>query len=194
MAEPLELPSEPDAPAVLAVDIGGSHVKMVAERRPGAAPVRLRAGPDAERDGRAASAGCSGTGALSVSRSACPRWCSGGRVVHEPVNLGPGWVGFDFAAAFGKPAKIVNDAAMQALGSYEGGRMLFLGLGTGLGSAHDRGGDRGADGARPSPVPQGDLRGLRRPARAREARQEALARGGERDDRDVRRRRSSPST
>lgn len=53
----------------------------------------------------------------------------------EPGNLGAGWVGFDFAAAFGMPVKMVNDAAMQALGSYEGGRMLFLGLGTGLGSA-----------------------------------------------------------
>ena len=63
-----------------------------------------------------------------------PAMVTGGRVVHEPVNLGPGWVGFDFAAAFGKPTKVVNDAAMQALGSYEGGRMLFLGLGTGLGS------------------------------------------------------------
>jgi predicted NBD/HSP70 family sugar kinase len=57
-----------------------------------------------------------------------------GRVVSEPVNLGPGWVGFDFEAAFAKPTKVINDAAMQALGSYEGGRMLFLGLGTGLGS------------------------------------------------------------
>jgi hypothetical protein len=53
----------------------------------------------------------------------------------EPGNLGPGWVGFDFAAAFECPVRIINDAAMQALGSYEGGRMLFLGLGTGLGSA-----------------------------------------------------------
>src|SRR5262249_55752435 len=52
----------------------------------------------------------------------------------EPVNLGPGWVGFDYIAAFGCPVKILNDAAMQALGSYEGGRMLFLGLGTGLGT------------------------------------------------------------
>jgi hypothetical protein len=52
----------------------------------------------------------------------------------EPQNLGSGWVGFDFAAAFGCPVRIVNDAAMQALGSYDGGRMLFLGLGTGLGS------------------------------------------------------------
>src|SRR6202007_695404 len=53
----------------------------------------------------------------------------------EPYNLGPGWVGFNFEAAFGHPVKIINDAAMQALGSYNGGRMLFLGLGTGLGSA-----------------------------------------------------------
>lgn len=57
------------------------------------------------------------------------------RVVHEPFNLGKGWAGFDFAGAVGKPARVVNDAAMQAVGSYEGGRMLFLGLGTGLGSA-----------------------------------------------------------
>ena len=54
------------------------------------------------------------------------------RLLHEPVNLGGGWVPFDFAAAFGKPVKLINDAAMQALGSYHGGRMLFLGLGTGL--------------------------------------------------------------
>src|SRR5262249_41639008 len=53
----------------------------------------------------------------------------------EALNLAPGWVGFDYAAAFGKPVRIINDAAMQALGSYEGGKMLFLGLGTGLGSA-----------------------------------------------------------
>jgi polyphosphate glucokinase len=59
----------------------------------------------------------------------------GGWPLHEPKNLGGGWVGFDFRKAFGCPVKIVNDAAMQALGSYEGGRMLFLGLGTGLGSA-----------------------------------------------------------
>jgi polyphosphate glucokinase len=60
----------------------------------------------------------------------------GGRVVAEPVNLGDGWLGFDYEAAFGKPTKVVNDAAMQALGSYEGGgKMLFIGLGTGLGTA-----------------------------------------------------------
>lgn len=59
----------------------------------------------------------------------------GGRVVAEPANLGKGWVDFDYESAFGKPTKVVNDAAMQALGSYEGGKMLFIGLGTGLGSA-----------------------------------------------------------
>ncbi len=58
-----------------------------------------------------------------------------GKPVREPNNLGRGWMKFDFPAAFGKPCKLINDAAMQALGSYEGGRMLFLGLGTGLGSA-----------------------------------------------------------
>ena len=57
-----------------------------------------------------------------------------GRIVTEPHNLGPGWAGYDFAAALGKPVRIINDAAMQAIGSYEGGRMLFLGLGTGLGT------------------------------------------------------------
>lgn len=57
-----------------------------------------------------------------------------GKLLMEPRNLAAGWVGFDFEGAFGKPTRIINDAAMQALGSYEGGRMLFLGLGTGLGS------------------------------------------------------------
>jgi polyphosphate glucokinase len=57
-----------------------------------------------------------------------------GEIIKEPVNLGTGWLHFDFGAAFSKPVKLINDAAMQALGSYEGGRMLFLGLGTGLGN------------------------------------------------------------
>ena len=58
-----------------------------------------------------------------------------GRPVHDPHNLGRGWIGFDFGKAFGRPVRVINDAAMQALGSYKDGRMLFLGLGTGLGSA-----------------------------------------------------------
>jgi polyphosphate glucokinase len=57
-----------------------------------------------------------------------------GRITKEPANLGHGWLGFDFSRAFGKPVRVINDAAMQALGSYQGGRMLFLGLGTGLGN------------------------------------------------------------
>jgi polyphosphate glucokinase len=59
----------------------------------------------------------------------------GGEPAQEPYNLGRGWVGFDFRAAFQRPVRILNDAAMQALGGYQGGKMLFLGLGTGLGSA-----------------------------------------------------------
>lgn len=61
---------------------------------------------------------------------------SNGRVVEDPQNLGPGWVGFNFASAFSLPVRIMNDAALQALGSYDGGRMLFLGLGTAVGSAY----------------------------------------------------------
>jgi predicted NBD/HSP70 family sugar kinase len=63
-----------------------------------------------------------------------------GRPAREPHNLGRGWMRFDYAKAFGKPVRIMNDAAMQALGSYDGGNMLFLGLGTGLGSAMVRDG------------------------------------------------------
>ena len=61
---------------------------------------------------------------------------SNGRVVEDPQSLGPGWIGFNFAAAFDKPIRIMNDAALQALGSYDGGRMIFLGLGTAVGSAY----------------------------------------------------------
>ncbi len=61
---------------------------------------------------------------------------SNGRVVEDPQNLGPGWVGFNFSSAFSLPVRIMNDAALQALGSYDGGRMLFLGLGTAVGSAY----------------------------------------------------------
>ena len=69
------------------------------------------------------------------SPSATRASCAHGQPSVEPHNLGRGWVKFDYAKAFGKPVRIINDAAMQAIGSYEGGRMLFLGLGTGLGSA-----------------------------------------------------------
>ncbi len=130
----MDLPFEPEAPAVLAVDVGGSHVKMVLngvqERRRFVSGQGLT--PEDMVSGVRALLGDWSPVGVSVG---VPAMVTAGRVVHEPVNLGPGWVGFDFAAAFGKPTKVVNDAAMQALGSYEGGRMLFLGLGTGLGSA-----------------------------------------------------------
>lgn len=121
---------------VLVIDIGGTNVKMLATGR------------TAEQMGRFAS-GLSLTPQLMVKgvQEATADWPADvvsigypGPVVNgspaaEPKNLAPGWVGFDFGAAFGKPVRVFNDAAMQALGSYEGGRMLFLGLGTGLGSA-----------------------------------------------------------
>jgi polyphosphate glucokinase len=119
---------------VLAVDVGGSHVKALAsnelERR------RFESGPDLTPremvEGVLAIANGWSWDVVSVG---IPTPVHRGMPIAEPVNLGDGWVGFDYGGAFGKPTKIVNDAAMQALGSYEGGRMLFLGLGTGLGSA-----------------------------------------------------------
>jgi predicted NBD/HSP70 family sugar kinase len=119
---------------VLAVDVGGSHVKALlssgGERR------RFGSGPDLTPqelvDGVTA---LTRDWAFDVVSVGIPAPVKDGRVVSEPVNLGRGWVGFDFEAALGKPTRVVNDAAMQALGSYEGGKMLFLGLGTGLGSA-----------------------------------------------------------
>ena len=71
---------------------------------------------------------------MTWCRSAIPARFSMAVLLLSQHHLGRGWVGFDFAAAFGRPVKVVNDAAMQALGSYKGGKMLFLGLGTGLGS------------------------------------------------------------
>jgi polyphosphate glucokinase len=120
---------------VLAVDVGGSHVKFLlsedgSERR------RFESGPTltaAEMvKGVLEATGDWSYGKVSIGIPALVR---AGEVVADPINLGSGWVGFDFAEAFGRPTKVLNDAAMQALGSYEGGKMLFLGLGTGLGSA-----------------------------------------------------------
>lgn len=124
-----------DGQTVMAVDVGGSHVKMrlssdgVDERRFYSGP-RLTARQMVDRV-KALTGDWSYAG-VSVG---IPTSIRDGRPVVEPVNLGKGWVGFDFDRAFGVPTKVVNDAAMQALGSYEGGKMLFLGLGTGLGSA-----------------------------------------------------------
>ncbi len=119
---------------VLAIDIGGSHVKM---RVSGGRDVRqFESGPKLTPDrmvhGVHELAGNWTYGAVSVGY---PGVVVHGKIVTEPHNLAAGWVGFDFRAAFGRPTRVINDAAMQAMGSYEGGRMLFLGLGTGLGSA-----------------------------------------------------------
>lgn len=127
------VPVEPKAPAVLAVDVGGSHVKLLvnggSERRRFVSGKKLTATQMVE--GVLEQAAELDYSVVSVG---IPAPVVGGRVAHEPVNLGKGWVAFDYGAAFGKPTRIVNDAAMQALGGYTGGRMLFLGLGTGLGS------------------------------------------------------------
>ena len=119
---------------ILVIDVGGTNVKMLATGRkervsfpsgPEMTPVKMVAGV------RAATAEWK----YDVVSMGYPGVVVQGRPITEPRHLGAGWVGFDFGKAFGLPVKIVNDAAMQALGSYQGGRMLFLGLGTGLGSA-----------------------------------------------------------
>jgi polyphosphate glucokinase len=119
---------------VLVIDVGGTNVKVLATGQK--EPIKIPSGPKM-------------TAKIMVQqvREATKDWNYSvvsigypGPVIHghplcNPHNLAGGWVGFDFRKAFGRPVKIVNDAAMQALGIYRGGRMLFLGLGTGLGSA-----------------------------------------------------------
>ena len=124
----------PQSQKVLVVDIGGSNVKVLVsgetERR------RFESGPELTPQQMV-------DGVLEVARDwsydlvalGIPALVVMGKVAVDPVNLGSDWVGFDFERAFGKPTRVANDAAMQALGSYEGGKMLFLGVGTGLGSA-----------------------------------------------------------
>jgi len=119
---------------VLAVDIGGTNVKILATGH--AEPRKFPSGKDMTP--RMMVAGVKNLAAdweYDVVSIGYPGHVVGDRAVTEPRNLARGWVGFDFAAAFGHPVKVINDAAMQALGSYKGGTMLFLGLGTGLGSA-----------------------------------------------------------
>ena len=119
--------------SILAIDIGGFEVKIL---------VTGQTEPRQTHSGK----GLTPTGMVEAVRELAQGWDYEAVSIgypgmvgehgprSEPANLGPGWVGFDFAAAFGLPVRIINDAAMQALGSYEGGRMLFLGLGTALGS------------------------------------------------------------
>ncbi len=119
---------------VLAVDVGGSHVKA----RTSASEEKVRFVSGAKLTARQMVDRLleqTGDWQFDVISVGIPAQVRAGRVVHEPVNLGAGWKGFDYESAFARPTRVANDAAMQALGSYEGGRMLFLGLGTGLGSA-----------------------------------------------------------
>ncbi len=120
--------------SVLVVDVGGKGIKVLAAGRK--APRKIPSGPSmtASRMVRAVRRSARDWQYDRVSIG-YPGPVIGGRPAHEPFNLGGGWVGFDFEKAFGCPVKVINDAAMQALGSYQGRRMLFLGLGTGLGSA-----------------------------------------------------------
>jgi polyphosphate glucokinase len=120
--------------SVLVIDVGGTHVKVGSGDQKDI--VKIDSGP-AMTPAAMVAAVKKGTAGWKYDAVAIgyPGPVLHGQPVSEPHNLGAGWVGFDFRKAFGKPVKLVNDAAMQALGSYEGGRMLFLGLGTGLGSA-----------------------------------------------------------
>ena len=118
---------------VLAVDIGGTNVKILVSGEN--EPRKFPSGPHLTPRQMVAGVKKLAQGwkyeAVSIG---FPGMVIHNHPVAEPRNLGRGWVGFDYRAGFGKPVKIVNDAAMQALGSYKGGKMLFLGLGTGLGS------------------------------------------------------------
>ena len=119
---------------ILAIDVGGTHVKVLATGH--RKPVEIPSGPKMTARQMVKKVRQETTGwRYSVVSIGYPGPVLHGKPVSEPVNVGGGWVGFDFAKAFGHPVRLINDAAMQALGSYKGGRMLFLGLGTGLGSA-----------------------------------------------------------
>ena len=119
---------------ILVIDVGGTHVKMLATGHK--QRIEFSSGPN-----------MTPAKMVTAVRAATSAWLYDavsigypgpvvhGRPLREPQHLGSGWVGFNFTKAFNRPVKIINDAAMQALGSYQGGRMLFLGLGTGLGSA-----------------------------------------------------------
>ena len=119
---------------VLVVDVGGTHVKCASTDHPSRS--EFASGPQLTAADMVSQV-------LKLTRNwrydavsiGYPGVVSGGQPLRDPHNLGRGWVGFDFAAAFGRPVRIHNDAAMQALGNYSGGKMLFLGLGTGLGTA-----------------------------------------------------------
>ena len=119
---------------VLVIDVGGTNVKVFEAGR--ADPIKIPSGPEMTAEEMVdAVLKAVKNWKYDVVSIGYPGPVIHGKPLAEPRNLGGGWMGFNFKAAFKVPVKVVNDAAMQALGSYEGGRMLFLGLGTGLGSA-----------------------------------------------------------
>jgi len=119
---------------ILVVDIGGNNVKLLASGQK--TPRKVPSGPALTPLRMATSVRKAVAGwTYDAVTIGFPGPVNDGRPAQEPVNLGRGWVRFDYARALGKPVRLVNDAVMQALGSYRGGRMLFLGLGTGLGTA-----------------------------------------------------------
>jgi polyphosphate glucokinase len=118
---------------VLVIDVGGTSIKVIATGR--RTRIRIPSGPDLTPKRMVELVQGAVVGwEYSVVSIGYPGPVKDGKPAKEPKNLGPGWVGFNFERAFKRPVKVVNDAAMQALGSYEKGRMLFLGLGTGLGT------------------------------------------------------------
>ncbi len=119
---------------ILAIDVGGTHVKILAtgeheERKVDSGPTMTP--QKMVRDVKKLAQGWK----YDVISIGYPGPVVHGKILRDPYNLGQGWIGFHFSKTFGHPVRLMNDAAMQALGSYRGGRMLFLGLGTGLGSA-----------------------------------------------------------
>jgi polyphosphate glucokinase len=119
---------------VMVVDVGGTSVKILATGQE--EPRKFHSGPTLTAQQMVARVKeLAGDWQYDVVSMGYPGFVVRGRPITEPRNLALGWVGFDYQAAFGCPVKIINDAAMQALGSYKRGKMLFLGLGTGLGSA-----------------------------------------------------------
>lgn len=134
MAKVIKQAASDTGQVVLSIDIGGSHVKILTSD--GGTERRTDSGPDLTPRQMIDKVKKLAEGlSYDVISMGYPGPVRHNKPVLDPMNLGKGWVGFDFTAEFGKPVKVVNDALMQALGSYEGGRMLFLGLGTGLGAA-----------------------------------------------------------
>jgi polyphosphate glucokinase len=119
---------------ILAVDIGGTKVKLLASGE--TEPRKFPSGPELTPAAMVEKVKkCAKGWSYDAVSIGLPAMVGPAGVLAEPGNLAPGWVGFDYAAALGRPVRMTNDASMQALGSYDGGRMLFLGFGTGLGSA-----------------------------------------------------------